>query len=297
MTFIRNAAIPALVAVLAPAGGDPAAAGFDSPAHLVIVPALAEGHPVRLLLDTGDPGGLALDAAVVQQLGLAIRPAPTPAGPARGLLGALPDPLGAARIGRLAIDGAEWSGVDALVIREAPALARAVSAPYDGVIGTALLNGRRLVIDYPLRTVSFVADAGAQDGRGSSLRLDGGRLLTTVDLGSGPHPAFIDTASAATFVDPRVGGPGRAVPGSTRGFVDAGGTSAGLPSTHFDSLAAGGAILRGVTAITLDLTEIAVDGLHPGNPAAAILGADLLARYRVVLDLAANRFALEEPRR
>jgi len=298
---VCRAASLAIMAALAPAGGNAAAASFDSPAHLVILPALADGHPIRLLLDTGDPGGLSLDPAAASRLGLAIGPAPARAGADRGLLGPLPIPMGMVRIGRLAIDNADWGGVEALVIREDAALARAVGAPYDGVIGTALLAGRRLVIDYRLRTLSFVADAAAApDGefdRGSALRLDGGRLLTEVDLGRGPRPALIDTASAATLVDPRAAGSWRAVPGGTKGLVDAGGTAAGLPSVRLDSIAAGGAILRGVTALTLDLTDAAGGGLPRGMPPpAAILGADLLARHRVVLDLVAGRFALEGER-
>ena len=87
------------------------------------------------------------------------------------------------------------------------------------------------------------------------------------------------------------------MPGSTRGFVDAGGTAAGLPSVRLDSMTVGGEILRGITALTLGLTD-AVGGLPRGMPPpAAILGADLLARHRVVLDLVAGRFALEEQRR
>jgi len=301
--LVRGAATLGILAALAPAGGAAAAAAFESPAHLVILPALADGQPVRLLLDTGDPGGLSLDAAAASRLGLAPgpAPAPTPAGAGGGLLGPLPIPLGTVRIGRLAIDDTGWSGVEALVIREDAALAHAVGVPYDGVIGAALLAGRRVVIDYRRRTLSFVADAVvAPDGgsdAGAALRLDGGRLLTEVDLGRGPRPALIDTASAATIVDPRAVGSWRAVPGSTKGFIDAGGTATGLPAVRLDSIAAGGAILRGITALSLDLTD-AVGGLPRGMPPpAAILGADLLARHRVVLDLVAGRFALEEQRR
>lgn len=303
VTSVSRAATLAIAAALAmaltQAPGGAAAAGFDSPAHLVILPALADGRPVRLLLDTGDPGGLTLDAAAVSRLGLAVGPPPASAstGADRGLIGPLPTPLGTARIGRLAIDGALWSGVEALVIREETALARAVGAPYDGVIGTALLAGRRLVIDYRLRSVSFVADAAQADGggdRGSALRLDAGRLLTQVDLGRGPRPALIDTASAATLVDPRAARSGRALPGGTKGLVDAGGTTAGLPSARLDALAAGGANLRGVDVLLLDLTDAAGGGAPDDMPPAAILGADLLARCRVVLDLVAGRFVLEE---
>lgn len=299
---VRRLAALAVVAALAAAAGGAGAAPFDSPAHLVIVPALADGRPLRLLLDTGDPGALSLVAAAASRPGVAIGPAPAHATAGRGLLGPLPIPLGTVRIGRLAVDGAEWIGVEALVIREDAALARAVGAPYDGVIGAALLAGRRLVIDYPLRTVSFAADAAVGPvggpGRGSALRLDAGRLLTEVDLGRGRRPAFIDTASAATLVDPGAAGPWQAVPGGTQGLVDAGGTAAGLPSARLERIAAGGKVLHGVTVLLLDLADGAGGGLPAGTPPpAAILGADLLSRHRIVLDLVAGRFAIEGDRR
>jgi hypothetical protein len=49
--------------------------------------------------------------------------------------------------------------------------------------------------------------------------------------------------------------------------------------------------------LTLDLADDAGGGLPGGTPPpVAILGADLLSRHRVVLDLVAGRFALEGDR-
>lgn len=293
---LPRAAVLALLGALCPPSGAAAATFVDTPTHLVILTARADGVTLRLLLDTGDPSGLSIDATAAERLGLAVRAAPATSGGRRGLLGPLPEPLGTARIDRLSVDDAAWEAVEASVIREDATLAAAVGAHYDGVIGTALLAGRCLVLDYPRGTLKIGAGAAPCAARGSAggaaLRHLDGHLVTDVDLGRGRRTAIVDTASAATFVDVR--GVGSWRPGSSGawGLVDAGGSAAGLPAARIPRLAAGGTIVREFTALGLDLSDHAADA-DGGTPPAAILGADLLSRHRVVLDLVAGRFALE----
>jgi hypothetical protein len=293
---LLRAAAPVLLVALARAPSAAAATFHDTTAHLAILPARADGVALRLLLDTGDSRGLSIDAAAAGRLGLVVRPAAATAGERRGLFAPLAEPLGTARIEHLSIDVAAWEALDAVVIREDVALAAAVGAPYDGVIGAALLAGRCLVVDYPRRSVRFGDGredcATSEAARRPALRYDGGYLVTDVDLGSGRRTALVDTASAVTFVDSRAAGPLHPATGDRRRFVDAGGTTAGLPRADIARLAAGGALLRGVGAFALDLAGIA-GRPGAGAPPAAVLGADLLSRHRVVLDLVHGCFALE----
>jgi hypothetical protein len=61
---------------------------------------------------------------------------------------------------------------------------------------------------------------------------------------------------------------------------------------RLERLRAGGATLHDVTALALDLAGEPGGTPGGGAPPAAILGADLLSRQRVVIDLAAGRFVL-----
>src|SRR5882672_9371411 len=77
------------------AAGEPGAAGipFDAPGGLVIVRAVARddrGHArrLRLLLDTGDPGGVTLFASAARALGLS--PGSARPGVVHGLNGSAP---------------------------------------------------------------------------------------------------------------------------------------------------------------------------------------------------------------
>ena len=297
---LARAAAPVLLAALECARAATAATFQETPARLVILPARADGAALRLLLDTGDSGGLSIDAAAARRLGLAVRPSTAAAGDRRGLFGALSEPIGTLRVERLEVDDAVWGAIEATVTREDAALQAAVGAPYDGVIGAGLLAGRCLVVDYPRGTLAFetgeARDAALGHGRGAALRYVAGHLVTDVNLGTGTRAALIDTASAASFVDVSLAGPTGPEAPRTRGLVDAAGTTAGLPQARIARLSAGGTILRGVTALALDLAGLSVDP-DAGEPPAALFGADVLARHRVVLDLAHGRFALETGRR
>src|SRR5258706_9923162 len=96
-------------AMVAAGVGSVLAVPFESPGGLVIVRAAARGDDaararvLRLLLDTGDPGGVTLTAAAARALGLSAGP-PRP-GVARGMNGPATITRRGARLESLSLDG------------------------------------------------------------------------------------------------------------------------------------------------------------------------------------------------
>jgi hypothetical protein len=301
-TALVAAALPA--AVLGAADPIP----FESPSGLVIVHARVDGgHDLRILLDTGDPGGLTLHESAARALGLAS--GPSRPGTARGL-------GGGARVGRrpallreLAIGGTTWRDLAIDVVPANLAFAAGVGAELDGCMGTALIADLRVSLDYAARTLRLDRGAGRDldAGRGTPLRLSGGRLLTTVNLAGVPAVALIDTGSAVTFVDGAVvdgavvggamGSTSAATPPDEVRVVDANGHVETLATVRVAGLAAGGAPAAEFAAVPADLARRLAGFLPPGAPTpTVVLGADLLSRHRVILDLAAGIFIMDRGR-
>lgn len=288
-----------VIAALAAAAGDARAeVPFLAPGRLVVVTAAIEGRPARLLVDTGDPGRLLLYDDAAARLGL--RPGAPIAGTRRGLFGSAPGLRRPLHVDHLAVDGAAWSAVEGAVIPAEPDLARAVGAGFDGILGAALLEGRRLVLDYRARTLQIDAPGAtapragpaASAPAGAPLRIVDGRIVTTVLLSIGPRAALVDTAAATSLVDGTA--LGRTPAGAAAGAIDAEGRAAGLPTARLGRITAGGRRFGDAGALVVDLaTWFSPPASGDAQPIALVLGADLLAEGRATLDLGAGRFTLE----
>jgi len=300
-------------ALLAAGAGSVPAVPFESPGGLVIVRAEARGHDaararvLHLLLDTGDPGGVTLTAAAARALGLSAGP-PRP-GVARGMNGPSAIARRSARLDSLSLDGVTWRDLPIDVVEGARTLPEEPGSAIDGAVGVDLLRDRRLTIDYPARRLTIASEGAAATGDADAttasggptappgdvtvgLRLLEGRLLTSIRAGGKIFPAWIDTASGRSLIERGAGLESEAA-GVAR-LVDAVGSARSFPAIRVTGLAAGGAAIEWADLLEVDLAR-SLTGILPGGspPPGAILGADLLSRYRVVIDPAAGRFILE----
>jgi hypothetical protein len=308
------AVLPFLVIAVAAAdgAGDSRAGGapFDSPGGLVIARAEARGghgpaRGLRLLLDSGDPGGVTLFASAARALGLP--PGPARPGVALGLNGSVPVERRSARLPALTLDGMTWHDLPVEVIERSDSLPKGVGAEVDGVIGAGMASGLRVVIDYAARRLSVgpARDARGPEpgpsgggasappaGRSETLRCVDGRWLTWVDAGGSTLPALIDTASARTLIDR-----GAARSSGSRGAVrlsDAAGHAASYPAIRVRDLVVGGAAIESADMVEVELGRGLAPILSPASSTiGVVVGADILSGHRVLIDPAAGRFILE----
>ena len=294
------------------AAGNPGSAGvpFDAPGGLVLVRAEARddgGHArlVRLLLDTGDPGGVTLLASTARALGLA--PASARPGVIHGLNGAAPLERRSARLPALALDAMAWRDLSIDVLDRSDTLPEGIGAGVEGVLGAAMLRGARLTIDGAARRLRLVPAGGMDEAatvrasagpafeapgeRSAALGFVEGRLLTWIEAGGATLPALIDTASARTLIQ-RGAGLSSVAAGAVR-LADAAGGASDYPAIRVRDLVIGGATIESAELIEVDLDHRLAAILSPGSPAPrAVLGADVLSDRTLVIDPAAGRFTL-----
>ncbi len=290
---------------------DPGLAGvrFDAPGGLVIVRAGARddgGHArrLRLLLDTGDPGGVTLFASAARALGLSLVSACP--GVVHGLNGSAPFERKSARLPALALDAMAWRDLPIDVLERSDSLPAGIGAELEGVIGCAMVRDTRLTIDYAARRLWLVPGGGmngaaadaavdvaieAPGERSEILRFIEGRLLTRIDAGGATLPALIDTASARTLIE-RGAGLSSTTEGSAL-LADATGGATSYPTIRVRDLVVGGAAIESAELVEVDLGSRLAPFPSPGSPAPrAVVGADILSGRRVVIDPAAGRFIL-----
>jgi hypothetical protein len=309
------AVLPILVAlpsVVIPATASSPAAGipFASPDGLVIVRAAARGdggraRDLRLLLDTGDPGGVTLFASAARALGLS--PGPVRPGVAYGLNGSRSIERRSAVLPALALDDMIWRDLPIDVTERADSLPDGTGAEVEGVIGAGTVGAARLTIDYAARRL-WLAPTGDEEGsmpgpvaggaasppgeRTEILRFVEGRLLAWIDAEGSTVPALIDTASARSLIEPGAG-LAPATSGRVR-LADAAGGAASYSTIRVRDLVVGGAAIESADMVEVDLGRRLAPMLSPGSPRLrAVVGADILSGHRVVIDPAAGRFILE----
>lgn len=295
------AAALALAAALLAAARAPAAPPVSrllhTPSGLPIVTARIGTGVARLLLDTGDTGGLSLDDRAAARLGLVVAGRTGRKG--RALLGRGVVARGVARVDRLSLGGRVWRGLDATVVPAAALFRESLREAVDGAAGLGLFAGGTIVLDDASGTFALAAegDSDAMPDGGAPLRLSGGRLITEVSLDGEPAAALIDTGSAVTLVDASLAAGSPEEPGPPRPIVDASGAARVLVPRRLASLLVGGTTLRGVPAVPLDLAaRLAPPADHPGPRIGLVIGADLFAGRRVTLDASRGRFRIEAPR-
>src|SRR5258705_2076776 len=187
-----------------PAAGVP----FGSPGGLVIVRAAARGdggraRDLRLLLDTGDPGGVTLFASAARALGLSR--GPTRPGVAHGLNASRSIERRSAVLPALALDDMTWRDLPIDVTEQADSLPDGVGAEVEGVIGAGTVGAARLTVDYVEHRL-WLAPAGDEEGsmpgpvaggatsppgeRTEILSFVEGRLLAWIDAEGSTIPAL-----------------------------------------------------------------------------------------------------------
>jgi hypothetical protein len=313
--LVIAAVLPILVtlpSVVSPAAASRPAAGvpFSSPGGLVIVRAAARGdggrtRDLRLLLDTGDPGGVTLFASAARALELS--PGPVRPGVAHGLNRSRSIERRGAVLPALALDDMTWRELPIDVTERADSLPDGIGAQVEGVIGAGTVVTARLTIDYAARRL-WLAPTADEEGSmpvpvaGSAASPPGesteilsfveGRLLAWIDAEGTTIPALIDTASARSLIEPGAG-LAPATCGRVR-LADAAGGATSYATIRVRDLVVGGAAIESADMVEVDLGRRLAPILSPGSPRLrAVIGADILSGHRVVIDAAAGRFILE----
>jgi Aspartyl protease len=292
-------AVPAAVVVAgaAPGGIIPAASPpgvpFESPLGMVVVTVRLEDRiEARLLLDTGDPGGLTLDPELARAAGA--RPLPGETRSLTGLLGEETRELQRVRLRGVRLGNWELPEPEVWTTTGVREFGRAIGVELDGFLGVAALRPFRVTIDYPRRRLllqrSPAAPSGGADDGGAILRLLDGRLLVETRLHDRlPRLMLLDTASAATFIAKEDAGPTRPDPQGPARFADAGARVTLLPRRLLPSLRIGAARLRDLPVVPYDFDRLRAAGLAGASPpVSGIIGADALAGHVLVLDPAAG---------
>jgi len=282
----------ALLAVPLLAGGARAEVPltWDQTGH-VTVPTFVNGKgPFDFILDTGaDEAGVY--AWFAESLGL-------PKGKIGELSGATgSQPMVAARIGTLAVDGHTIRDVEADTIPD-----RTDGVKQAGVAGVDLMMGRLTVIDFGCNTASLlpipsapgkIAGAGATLVQAGAIR-DGKQLTLPVTINGVMGVAVLDSGARITNINLKFASAAGIDPGSP-GFHDepTRGATMKAVATRIGPIGRvgfAGIVRPGAVARVGDLPYFEGAGLA-GGPAMN-LGLDLLRGTRLTVDYAARRFWL-----
>ena len=274
-------------------GADPSATAtafdFDSPHGLVIVEGrIDDRSEVRLLIDTGDPAGLTLDHDMAQTMGLNLNGGESFR--AHGVAGSSPAVQPRTRVEVLDLGGIRLRDLDVLALPSDTRFEKAVGVDLDGSIGLDLLRDMVVTIDYPERRISLAPPVPARSEgpatrRGAPLHLRGGRLWVDVVVnGRETRSMILDTGSAATLIAPAARSLVRPASGGGMRIVDLTGAIATLPARVLPSLGFGGVVVEQVPVALYDFEPLLPAHLT-GDTFLGLIGADLLSRHVVVLDL------------
>jgi predicted aspartyl protease len=260
------------------------------PGGLIDIPAQVNGAAIRAVVDSGAQFS-AIDAALAERLGLP----PTLAAPliAYGVSGQ-PDLTHTVRLD-LAVDGLAVPNVRAAVL-DLAAISQATGRDFQLLIGRDVLRHLVVEADFVRRRARFLA-------RGAYAPPPDARTLSLVEQRGAPTIA-VQVESAApidVLVDTGASGILALSEGAAR---QAGLLAPGRTVQRAHSVSLGGLSLdRVVTARTvqvagLTLRDVPVQIYRPAANAPApsgLLGAGLLARFRLALDLGAGQLHLVPP--
>ena len=270
---------------------------FESPSGMICLMARVDrSHDLRLLIDTGDPGGLSLDAASASRAGLTLGAGVRER--ATGVAGSRIHTIYHGRIGLFALGSIEYGDLEFRTAPDAARMSRTLGIGVDGFIGLGLLRGLIMTIDYPAGTLTFEHPAPPDDGgwepAWTAIDLENDRIVIDTMLnGSLPRRMILDTASAVTLVEssdlkePAGGGTRVAT------VVDGGLTTTTLAVANLRSFEFAGVRMHDVPVLSFDFRALSADtdaSIPPG--VAGLIGADLLAGHIVRIDLEGGRLEI-----
>jgi hypothetical protein len=204
MRGLRSRSIAGAIAVTVflPAVSEarPLVVPFDFSRSVIVLKVSVRGAPLYMFLDTGvNPS--AIDTARAESLGLKIDY--SGGGEASGQGGAEHVMVYPTSIDDLAIGGRRFGPVEALAL-DMKGINSAYGRPIDGTRGYSFLDGKRVLIDYAARTVTFFdrkAEVAPQLAKCRMWRmplrsLQGDKMpIVELKIGSARLPVSIDTGS------------------------------------------------------------------------------------------------------
>lgn len=259
-------------------------------AQLIEIDGEAAGHPIRIVVDSGAQFS-AIDRALAERL--ALPQSATLPMLAYGVSGK-PTLTHTVRFD-LGLQGLSVRGMRAAVL-DIAGLSAATGRDFQMLLGRDVLRELVLDADFPRDRVRFHRPEAYRpplDARPVALKLVGGAPMTPVQVeGSAPIDVLVDTGATGTLAL------------STEAARNAGLLAPGRTVSRAHSVSLGGISLdqmvraRTVEAAGLTLRSVDVQVYAPsarGPIPPGLLGAGLLRRYRIALDLPGGRLFLIPP--
>jgi len=279
-----------------PAGKNLVEVPFELDRTWIVIPiSVNHSRPLRFVLDTGASGALVNNPAVADNLHLTISGTTEVRGSGGG-----PNPTySIAKNVNFNVGGVEFDGT-LLVPEPTGSHGPSMPSPWDGVIGRPLLAGLVVELDWVKQVLKLYPSTYPYAGKGSVLPLtfdEGGRPYTTATVviegeTSIPTKLVVDTGANATALWLDVGSHadiklphntisavlGRGASGEVRGYIG-----------RVKSLKLGDYQVKDVLASFRDASSgtAGLGGRQGG------LGADLLSRFKVILDYSRKQMILE----
>jgi predicted aspartyl protease len=260
---------------------------FEAERGVIIIDALANGHPVKALVDSGAQAS-AVDLALVQTLSLPLS-AMSPV-IAFGV-------SGAPQVGRAAkldvqLGALTLRGLKAAAVELGPISRAGVSV----ILGQDVLQGLIADIDFPRARLAFRRPETFQLPPGAlavPARRANRQLLTTVTLGGKPLEVVVDTGASSPLA--------LSSAAADRAGLGAEATDGSAPSIVFGGLSHDRMTTAAVVGFAgLRFEDVTVQIFAPGAPGrlpTGLLGVGLLQGHRVLLDMGGGRLALLPSRR
>jgi predicted aspartyl protease len=258
---------------------------------VVMAGRLAEGPPVRVLLDSGavTPFKLMLAPKAAEAGGVAA--AKDGEASAQGVSGAR-TAVASAHLKSFSLGPVLLKDVKVGVLPALEQISAKVGTPIDVLIGAEFLKGRMVEIDYGRQQVNFAAAEPSGAALPATLAAKRPLMLVTVQInGQGPFTMGLDTGASHTLLSTAAAERLNLKP---EGSGLAGGAGGDLAVTTSRASVTFGPHRRDVTI----LVASAVDKISQatGSPLDGVLGADVFGSGKLTLDYAAGRVWTEAGR-
>jgi predicted aspartyl protease len=254
----------------------------------------ADGHPARILLDTGNgaPYDILISPGLAARAGVVAREDGEQQ--ARGAIGDAAVSIRPAGVASLSLGPIRLPQASAGISALLDSVSRQLGASVDGIVGHRFVDGRTIAIDYPRRTVDFTARPGP-DRRAVAFTIAPSRPLTLVQVavnGRGPFLMALDTGASTTLLSPALAQAAGVTTDQSAQLGGAGGTTANGARLGQARIRFGGITRDGQTVAVADvlgpIRQVA------GAPIEGVLGADMFRSGRITIDYGSNRLWFEE---
>ncbi len=263
--------------------------------HPVVEVSLDGSAPRRFVIDTAASRTTILPSLRAQMPGLVAEKAERPL---NGASGATEIEMG--RVDRLTTDGKDFRSVQTILLPPSPVDGLGV----DGILGADIIADFAVELDAPGRRwrMASTADAEMTAGMATSLPfvLDDQRApRLTIKVNGVDTPALLDTGARGTILNwaaAKAIGLSADTPGVVVASQVQGSSTHGTASvkTRLDRVELGAAVVAAPQVRIADLPIFQVIGFKPDEPA-VILGLDLFAGRRLVIDHPGGRLLISEP--